>query len=226
MNARQSAWLGVRRSLALAAGAVPFGIAYGIAATEAGWSPLQAVAMSIGVFAGAAQLAVIELSAAGTSVGVLVLIAMVINSRMVLYSAGLSRAFSQHSLPRKFGLAYILTDQAYALTVARHEEPDGHRHDTAFYLGAGLTLWVAWQLGTLSGATLGVSGPEALGLDFAAPLAFIALAVPASQGRTNLITAATAVATFLLAAALPASLRLMAAIAVGITVGALVDREP
>ncbi|MEM7154038.1 MAG: AzlC family ABC transporter permease [Myxococcota bacterium] len=225
MNARQAAWQGVRRSLALAAGAFPFGIAAGIAATEAGWSPLQAAFMSIGVFAGAAQLAVLELSTTGASIGMLVLVAVVINSRLVLYSAGLSRAFSGHSLLRKLGLAYLLTDHAYALTVARHEEPEGHTHDTAFYLGVGLTLWCAWQLGTVVGATVGMGAPPALGVDFAAPLAFIALAVPACRGRTNLATAAASLCTYFLVSGLPASFRLMTAVAVGLAVGAFLDRE-
>ena len=101
-------------------GVVPFGLVAGIAAVEAGLDLPLAVAMSVFVFAGASQLAALELLGGDAPLTVVVLTAAVINLRMLMYSASIAPYF--RGLPGRWraGLAYLLTDQAYVLAVARY----------------------------------------------------------------------------------------------------------
>jgi len=84
---------GVRATLPLLLGLIPFGLVAGIAAVDAGLSPTQAVGLSAIVFAGAAQLAAIDLLGRDASLAVVVLTAVVINLRMMMYSASIAPYF-------------------------------------------------------------------------------------------------------------------------------------
>lgn len=214
-----TAWLGVRRCLPLTLGVVPFGIAFGAAATEQGLTTLGAVSMSVVVFAGASQLAVLELLRADAPLMILVLVAVFINLRLALYGGSLAGHFTTRATPVRALMAYLITDQIFALSVVRFEEPGGRRHRIAFFLGGALTIWLAWQVGTLVGAVLGARAPGELSIDFVAPLVFIALAVPAMRDRADLAAALAAVLTFVLLHGLPYGLPLILAVVVGLTVG-------
>jgi predicted branched-subunit amino acid permease len=101
---------------------VPFALAFGTMAAGSGLSTLEALAMSVFVFAGAAQLAMVPLISAGASVAVIVLTVLVINLRMTLYSASLAPHFRRLPAGWKGLLSYLLTDQAYAATITRFDE--------------------------------------------------------------------------------------------------------
>src|SRR3954465_13901075 len=127
-------------------------MAFGAAATDDGLSTFEAVAMSVFVFAGAAQLAAVQLIAAGASVAVVVLTVLTINLRLTLYSASLAPHLSRLPAGWKGLLSYLLTDQAYAATITRFdegqtEEPDKHW----YFLGAALPIWLTWQAATMLG---------------------------------------------------------------------------
>ena len=117
---------GVRASLPLLVGLVPFGLVAGVAAVDAGLSPVAAVGMSVVVFAGASQLAVIELLRTDTPLLVVVLTGVVINLRILMYSASIAPYFQRYRTRWKAVLAYFLTDQAYAVAIARYtDDGDG-----------------------------------------------------------------------------------------------------
>ena len=84
---------GVKATAPVLLALVPFALAFGTMAAGSGLSTLEALAMSVFVFAGAAQLAMIPLISAGASVAVIVLTVLVINLRMTLYSASLAPHF-------------------------------------------------------------------------------------------------------------------------------------
>ena len=120
---------------------IPFAVAFGATAMGGGLSALETLAMSVFVFAGAAQLAAIPLISAGASAAVVVLTVLVINLRLTLYSASLAPHFRGLTAGWKGLLSYLLTDQAYAATITsfddgRTEEP-GKRW---YYLGVALAL--------------------------------------------------------------------------------------
>src|SRR5690606_22849210 len=94
----------------------------------------------------------------------------------------------------------------------------------SFYAGAAVALWVTWQVGTVAGTLVGASVPAELSLDFAVALVFLALVVPALDGRPALAAAVTSVAVYLLTAGLPYGLGLLPAAAAGIAAGGLIDQ--
>ncbi|HEV2742032.1 MAG TPA: AzlC family ABC transporter permease, partial [Rubrobacter sp.] len=165
---------------------VPFALAFGTAAAGGGLSALEALAMSVFVFAGAAQLAMVPLISAGASVSVIVLTVLVVNLRMALYSASLAPHFRLLPAGWKGLLSYLLTDQAYAAAINRFD--GGLVEDTNkrwYYLGAALAVWVAWQPVAMLGVFLGSRASEGWSLDFVLPLTFIALALPAIRDRST-----------------------------------------
>ena len=169
-------------------GVAPFATVAGVAGVEAGFTPWQAVGMSLIVFAGAAQLAGIHLLGEGASALVVMLTAAVINLRFVMYSASIAPHFERAGSGAKALFAYLLTDQAYAVAVTRFREAEPISKGS-FYVGAALAMWGTWQLGTAAGALVGAGVPEGWSLDFAVPLTFIALLVPNIKDRPGLFAA-------------------------------------
>jgi 4-azaleucine resistance transporter AzlC len=140
---------------------IPFAVAFGATAVGNGLSSLEALAMSVFVFAGAAQLAAIPLLSAGASVGIIVLTVLVVNLRMTLYSASLAPHFRRLPIGWKGLLSYLLTDQAYAATITRFEDGETEEPDKRwYYLGVALAIWVTWQAATMLGVFLGARASE------------------------------------------------------------------
>jgi 4-azaleucine resistance transporter AzlC len=201
---------------------IPFAVAFGATAMGGGLSALETLAMSVLVFAGAAQLAAVPLISAGASVAIVVLTVLVVNLRMTLYSASLASHFRRLPLGWKGLLSYLLTDQAYAATITRFDDGETEEPDKRWYfLGVALAIWVTWQAGTMLGVFLGSWASEGWSLDFVLPLTFIALAVPAIKDRATAAAALSAGVAAVLAAALPLNLGLITAASVGV-VGGLV----
>lgn len=209
---------GVRDSLPILIGIAPFAVVTGIAAVEAGLTFTQAVGMSVIVFAGASQLAALELIGGNAPLAVVVATAVVINLRMVMYSASIAPRFAQYAARTRGALAYLLTDQAYALSIAeftRNEDRDRAR----YYVGAGGAIWLVWVLGTVVGVVVGTGVPESLGLTFAIPLVFLALLVPTMKDRPTTIAAGVGGAVTVAVAGLPFNLALPVGATVGVIAG-------
>ncbi|KTG09112.1 branched-chain amino acid ABC transporter permease [Haloprofundus marisrubri] len=120
MNVPTELRAGIRDAVPLFLGIVPFAVVFGVAAVDAGLSAAQAVGLSVFVFAGASQLATLDLLARDAAIPVVVLTAVVINLRMLMYSASIAPYFRSLAGRTKAFLAYLLTDQAYALSVAHY----------------------------------------------------------------------------------------------------------
>src|SRR5947208_8880913 len=80
-------------------------------------------------------------------------------------------------------MAYLLTDQAYAVCISRWGRGDDPRRRVPYFLGAALLLWGSWQLATIAGVLIGATVPSDVPLEFAVPLVFLVLLVPAITGR-------------------------------------------
>ena len=212
-------WLGVREELPILLGVVPFGMIYGILALSAGLSPFDAQAMSSVVFAGSSQFMIAKLVSAATPGLVIILTGFVVNLRHALYSASLA-PYTKHLPPAwKAILAYLLTDEAYAVSITHYQRHGEITHKHWHLLGAGLALWGSWQISTAVGIFLGAQIPAAWGLDFALPLTFIALVVPGLKDRPGILTAGVASLAALLFFGLPFKLGLIAATFVAIASG-------
>lgn len=204
---------------------IPFGLAFGATAVGSGLSAIEALAMSVFVAAGAAQLAAVQLIAAGASVAVVILTVLVINLRLTLYSASLAPHFRRLPVGWKGLLSYHLTDQAYAATITRFDDGEVEEPDKRwYYLGVGLAIWVTWQAATVLGVFLGAWASDGWSLDFVLPLTFIALAVPAIKDRTTAAAALSAGVAALFVAVLPLNLGLIAAALVGVLGGLVAEK--
>ena len=171
-------------------GVAPFGLVAGATPATNGMGGRAAVGLSTIVFAGASQLAAADVLGDGGSALVATLAACTINLRMLLYSASLAPHLAREPLGKRLAAAYLLTDQAYAVSIARWTT-DGDRPERRlpFYFGAGGLLWVAWQICTVAGALIGAAVPEDLPLEFAVPLVFLVLLVPAISSRPAAVAA-------------------------------------
>lgn len=206
-------------------GVVPFGLVIGITAahadipTAAGWltGPL--------IFAGSAQVATIQLLAGGGTAVAVVAAALAINLRLVFYSATMAPHW--RSLPRRAQAlaAYTLVDPTVAVAVRAYDSsPDpaaGHRH----YLGAALALWLAWIAAITVGLTLGSALPHALHLELVIPLFLAGEVVPRVTSRASARAVTVAVALAIVGRWVPLHLGTFVAIAGGIAVAVMAERE-
>jgi predicted branched-subunit amino acid permease len=215
---------GAFASASLLFGIVPWGIVAGVAMVSAGLTQAQAVSMSVLVFAGTAQLAVLPLLVAKAPLWVIYATALIVNLRYFIYSAVLAPHFEHLSRPWRVLLSYITVDGVFALFVGRYRPGDGRPNKHWFYLGGSLLMWTAWQISSLTGIFAGALIPKEWSLEFAATLGLIALLIPLLYDRAVVCGAFAAGAVALAAAKLPLNLGLLAAIAVGVAVGLAVAR--
>jgi branched chain amino acid efflux pump len=219
---------GCRDELPLLLGVVPFGMVYGLLALDAGLGHLTAQAMSSVVFAGSAQLVATQLVRQSAPALVLVATIIVVNLRHALYSASIAPYVRHLGVRWKLVLAYLLTDEAYAVAGSRYirdgglADPSPNRH--WYFLGAGVTLWASWQLSTAAGVFLGAQIPGRWSLDFTLALTFIALVFPTLRDLATTASALAAGALAVLAFGLPYKLGLIVAATAGIAVGLAVER--
>lgn len=216
---------GARTTLPVAASITPFGLVAGAAALEAGLHVHEALAMSLLVFAGAAQLAAIDLIGRGAPALVAVLAIGVVNLRFLLYSAALSPILNGVSRRARALAAYGVTDQAFALTSQASGALGTPRARLAFFTGSALTMWTFWQTSTLAGAFLGARLPASLSLDFAVPLTFLALLAGMLPDRPAWAAAITGGIVSVAAASLPYAGGLMLGALAGVLAGVAADRR-
>ncbi len=218
-DARAAALQGLRDISPIILGMAPFGLLAGVAAVEAGLPTWGASVHSVMIFAGAAQLAALDLLGQDAAWPVVVGTVLVINARFMMYSASLSVEMAQESAVRRGVMAYFLTDQIYAVTMARLADEPDMRHRVAFYLGGGLSLCLAWQAYTIVGAVAGSAIPADVPIGFAIPLVFAGLLVPAVTDRPTVVAAVTSGLVATAAAGLPANLGLLLAVLAGVAGG-------
>jgi 4-azaleucine resistance transporter AzlC len=214
---------GARAILPVLLGVAPFGMIYGVLARATGIPPLAAQAMSMIVFAGSAQFIAVQLLGAGAPALVALVTTAVVNVRHALYGASLAPYLRPLAARWRWGLPYLMVDEVFAVTI-QYAERSTPEQTGRFMLGAGVTLWTTWQVSTAAGIFLGAQVPASWSLEFALPLTFIALLLPALRDRAAMIAALTAGLGALAAVGLPLKLGLVAASIAGIAAGVLADR--
>ena len=204
-------------------GNVPFGLITGAAASAAGIDPWLAMGMSIIMFAGAAQLAAISLMAEHAPGAIVVLTVLIVNLRMMMYSAAMAPYFRHTPQARKWLFSYLLTDHAFALITTKFDKQPP-QHLDAYYFGATSTMWVIWQTSMSIGIFAGARVPAKWSLDFAIPLVFLSLVLPAIQTRNHWAAAIAAATAAAACASLPLRLGLIAGAVTGVMVGMCMER--
>ena len=216
---------GVKAELPLMIGVIPFGMIYGILAIAAGLPPSVAQAMSFIIFAGSSQFVSAQLFGLGVPAIVNIFTIGVINLRHALYSASVASYLQKLPTRWKLILAYLLTDEAYAVTILHYQQDSDDRYKHWFFLGSGLTLWTTWQLSTAAGIFLGANVPASWSLDFTLALIFIALVVPSLKDKASLGAALSAGAAAVILFNFPLKTGLLVASLIGIVVGIMSERQ-
>jgi predicted branched-subunit amino acid permease len=204
-------------------GLVPFGLVCGVGAQAAGANALAAFGLSTIIFSGAAQILALQLFAAGAPLAIVVLTCFVLGLRLLMYSAAMAPHLA--SLPPRWqrGLAFVLTDQAFAAAIRRFNATHDPREGARYFAGCGAALWLTWQSTNLAGYFAGNLIPPAWSLDFAVPLCFIALVAPLMRSVPNVAAATVAGVAVVAFAGLPMKLNLVVAGLLGIVAGTLAE---
>ncbi|MDW7668172.1 MAG: AzlC family ABC transporter permease [Bacillota bacterium] len=217
---KESALRGVKAVTPLMLGVIPFGLISGISAANTGLSIGMTMLMSVGIFAGAAQLAALQLISINAHMLVIIYTALIINLRMMLYSLSIAPYIQKVNTKWKVLLAYSMTDQSYAMSSV-HFMNNTEEDKKSFFFGASISIWVIWQISTVVGYLMGSIIPPELGLDFGIPLTFIAVLLKGVAGWPGFIAIITSGIVAVLASQLPMNIGLVLAAIIGITAGAV-----
>ena len=168
---------------------VPVAMLWGAVASAKGFSPLEAFLMSFFVYAGTAQFIAVDMWREPLPIAALILTTLVVNLRLVMMSASISRhigGIAKHLHPF---LMYILTDEAWAIVERRAaKEPIS----LGYFLGVAFPLWPTWFLSSTLGAYLGagIGNPATIGLDFAYTAMLLCIVIGFWKGpRTGAVIA-------------------------------------
>jgi branched chain amino acid efflux pump len=177
-------------AVGIALSALAFGFVYGLAAQRAGLSPIEAIAMSVIVFGGAAQFAAIGYITGGVAWPVIVVLTALLNARHLLYSAALAPWLGDVPAPRRAVMAHLLTDEAFALSIA-HFTRLGLTDERGYWIAAVGATFIPWNLATIAGVLIGseIPSPERFGLDIVFPAAMVGLAAGLIAGRREIAAA-------------------------------------
>lgn len=218
-SARDEFLAGSREVAPTLVGTIPFGIVAGIAAVGAGLTPFEGIALSFLAFSGIAQLVACQLIATGSPLLLTIAAAFVVSLRLLMYSAALAPHLAHLDLRWRLALAYLMTDQSFAMTVRRYGEPGARTRKHFHFLGSATTLYVSWQAAVIAGALAGSGVPTNWSLDFVVVLTFIALLVPVIRTRADFAVAIVAAVVALSTLGLPYRLSLIVGSLAGIAVG-------
>ena len=224
-SARNSFAAGARATLPVLLAVIPFGMITGVAMVASGIPPLVAMLMSVVVFAGASMVASAQLLASGAPALLVVLTTLIINLRFMMYSASLRLHFAHAPLSQRLTVAYLIADNVYALMLGRFAEHPEDPGKFQYFLGAGLVVWGVWQVAVLAGVLVGAGVPAAWRLEFAAPLAFIALSIPFLRDRATIGAALAAGIAVALFHDVPLRLNIVLAAFTGIAAGFLIEKR-
>lgn len=211
---------GMKATASVAPGIAAWGLMTGVAMVKSGMSVVEAVAMTLLVYAGSSQLAAIPLIVAGAPAWVIWATGFCVNLRFVVFSLHL-RTYLMH-LPRWRRLVngFLTADLSYAVFTARFPQPGADAParlgQESFLAGNYFVTWVAWTGASLAGVALGNAIPSAWGLGFAGVLCLVGVLCSLANTRLRVLAALVAGAAAVAAYSLPFKLNIVAAIAVAV----------
>jgi len=215
---------GVRDIAPMMLGVIPFGIVCGVGAIAAGASPVAALAMSMIMFSGAAQIVATQLLVAGAPFAVILVSCLIVSLRLLMYSAAMAPHLRDLDRRWRALLSFVLTDQAFAGTLQRFKRSTDLRANASYFLGTGALLWIVWQISTLAGILAGQVIPASWELDFVVPLCFLAVLMPLLHDRVSILVFAIATIAVVALDAMPLRLSMICGGLLGIAAGILGDK--
>jgi predicted branched-subunit amino acid permease len=200
-----------------------WGLVTGVAMAKSGLATAEALLLTFSAYAGSAQLAALPLIAAQAPLWLIMLTAIVVNLRFVVYSVVTRPYFARESAWRRLWLGYMVGDVMFVKFVTRTQRRPDDPQAIAYYLGGACCNWLIWQIASVVGILAAGSIPAAWGLELAGTLALIALVMPLCMQRPALAGVAAAATVASLAHTLPLKLGMLLGILCGIGVALAVD---
>ena len=219
---------GARDMVSLAPGIGAWALMTGVAMVKSGMSVIEALAMTLLVYAGSSQLASIPLIVAGAPIWVILATGFCVNLRFVVFSLHL-RPYLMH-MPRWRRLVngYLTADLSYALFTRRYAQPApdpaGKQAQEAYLAGNYFVTWSSWMGLSLAGIALANLIPAEWGLGFAGVLCLVGVLCSLANTRLRMLSAALAGACAVALYSLPFKLNIVAAIAVAVAACYLLER--
>jgi len=213
-------WRGAVEIAPIAAFIIPFGIAFGVAASAKGVPGEISLLMSIVIFAGASQFAVLDLWHAPLPLATLALTVLAVNARHVLLGAVLAPWLLQIPLPGRVAALLMLSDANFAHAIAARERGE---IDAGILFGSGIAMWVTWVISTAAGVLAGslLGDLSRFGFDAVMVTYFAAIVIGQWKGRLDLIPWIGAAAAAVIGAqVLPAGWHIIAGALAGGAIGA------
>ena len=200
-----------------------WGLVTGVAMVKGGMSVPMALIMSLLVYAGSAQLAVVPLLAVGGPLWVVWLTAACVNLRFVIFSS-MWRSYFQHlPLRQRLPLGYFSGDVIFVAFMKRYPKPIPEPNQVPYFWGAASVNWLAWQVPSVTGILLANEIPLSWGLGFAGVLALLGVLLSLIFDRATSIAMLVAASVAIAAFALPLKLNILVAIAAAVVAGLVVE---
>ena len=154
-----------------------YGLVYGVLGGKAGLSIIEIAAMSLFVFAGASQIAAVQMIALGSNPFSIIITVLIINLRHLLLAASISPYLTEIPFKMKMVNAFFMTDESYAVTYNHFQKNKG---SWEYFLGSGLNIYILWGASGVIGCLFGSALPSQFNFifDFAFVAAFIGILVP------------------------------------------------
>ena len=218
-------WEGFRAGLPFIVVIAPFGLLFGVVATEAGLNIVETMAMTVLVIAGSAQFTAIALMEENAPTLIVILTAVAVNLRMALYSASMAPHLGKAAVWQRMFVAYMLVDQSYAVSAAKLEAAPQltQTQKFSFFTGVIILMVPCWYGATFMGAVAGEAIPPDYALDFAVPITFIAIFAPLMRSLPHLVAAVVSVVFTLALLWVPYALGLIIAAMIAMPAGAATE---
>jgi predicted branched-subunit amino acid permease len=204
-------------------GIFSWGLVTGIAMSKSVLTVPQAISMSLLLYAGSAQLAVLPLMAAGLPIWTSLLTALLVNMRFIITSAGLQPHFAYLPFRQRTLLSSFNGDVTFVLFMARYSEPGYEPGKQGYFWGISVTNYITWQVASIVGILLASAFPDEWGLGLAGTLALIPVMMSTLNSRSSVLAVGVAAVISLLLLDLPYRLSLVAAVIGAVAMGMASD---
>jgi len=218
---------GAKLMLQPAIGLFSWSVVTNLAIIEAGLNQTELVGISLMVYAGTSQLAVMPLIMGNYPIWTIWLVTFIINSRFIIFGASIAPHFSHYKFLPKLFLGYLNADISFLQFTNRYPVPTSEKSTSQilyFYLGASVANWCIWQIGLVFVIIFGSKIPASLGLGFAGILVLIALIVPPIRSKTSLLSALAAGVTCIFTINLPYQLSIVFSVIASVVAAIFIDR--
>jgi predicted branched-subunit amino acid permease len=208
-----------RDSLSVSIPVGTYGAAFGAASVAAGFSVAQTCALSLLLFSGASQFAVIGVMASGGSALSAIATGGLLGIRNGLYALRMSPILKLSGFKR-FLVAQVTIDESTG--VALSQENRGEAAMRLGFISTGIGVFFFWNFFTLVGALSAnaIGNPSMWGLDAAVPAAFLGLLWPRlTNSKTKIAASLSAVIALLLTPILPSGLPIICTVVIALVIG-------